>query len=495
MYNLFIADDEKLVIDTLQSIIKWEDYGIQFAGSATNGRTAYEEIMNLNIDIVIVDIRMPGMNGLEIIEKVKETKQDTIFIVCSGYSDFNYAKEAMKHGTVYYLIKPVDIEDLLDAVSIALNKRNELKTGDYINQLQTDKMLFESLIYDQNHHETDFNNFFVASSNIEDLPDYLNILDSIFQSIIPHPQQIKPFFNQNELIILFVDTSDYNMVTQTLLKLTQEIKEKLNIEMPWGVGANKPNAHNIHTSYIQSKKAYNYAVYAGERISNLYDIVYSNKQKMNIDYSVILEGLTATDGLKRTEAYIHSFIENSLNMRVNPNDLIYHCIDIINYVTNYFKQLYSLPPEQLYQQNYANIKHLNEVKNARLMGNITLDCLTNIIFFINDRFKDYKDKIISQIKEYVNENINTSISSNDIAKYINFNPSYISNFFKKKTGITLTDYITQMKMEKAKFLLSNNVLKINKIAEEVGYDDQRYFCLVFKKYCGLTPTKFRDRKN
>jgi two-component system response regulator YesN len=498
MFNLYIADDEKLVIDTLQSIINWEDYEMKLAGWATNGKTAYEEIVNHEIDVVIVDIRMPGMNGLELIERVKESKQNTIFIVCSGYSDFNYAKEAMKHGTVYYLSKPVEITELLDAVQIAVKRCKEIKdsSGEHINQLKTEKMLFESIIYGQYYQESDFDNFFVASTNLENLPDYLNILDTVISKAVYSEQhQIKHFYNQNEIIVLFTNLPDYSVASEALQKITQEIKEKLNIETSWGVGANKPYAQSIHMSYIQSKKAYTYAVFTDERISNINDFIYATNHKLDIDYPKILDGLTTPEHVQQTEAYIHAFIDNALRIRVSPDALIYHCTEIINYATNYFKQLYSVPPELLYQHNYASIKHLSEVKSARLMGAITFDCLVNMMDFVNAQMIDYKDKVIGQIKEYVNGHINKSICAADICKVVNFNPTYISNFFKKKTGITLSDYIIGIKMEKAKQLLSNSLLKINKVAEEVGYDDQRYFCLVFKKFCGLTPTKFRDRRH
>ncbi|GGG00853.1 response regulator [Paenibacillus abyssi] len=497
MFNLYLADDEKLVIDTLTSIVDWEEHGIKLAGSATNGKTACKEIMEHDIDIAIVDIRMPGMNGLELIESVKEIKPDTIFIVCSGYSDFSYAREAMKHGTVYYLTKPVEIDELLDAVRIAVTRCGEskqLSSGD-IHRLKTEKMLSEALIYGQFSEACDYEHFFVATTSIEALPDYMNVLDSMINdAVLSEQYTVHQIYNQSEIILLFTGLSDSSLVSQTLLLVTQELKDKLNIDIKWGIGASKPEASDIHISYMQSKHAYDYAVFADERISSIRDVNYSNHQKMDIDYPAIIDALTGNDGLQRTKACLHAFIDKALTDRVRPDVLIYHCTEIINYATNYFKQLYSIPPEELYQHNYASIKQLNEVKSARMMGEITFECLENMVDFLNDRMKDYKDKIISQIKEYIHEHISQAISAADIAKVINFNPSYISSFFKKKTGVTLSDYITETKMERAKTLLSGSVLKINKIAEEVGYDDQRYFCLVFKKYSGLTPSQFRDRK-
>jgi two-component system response regulator YesN len=498
VYNLFIADDERLVIDTLQSIIDWAAHDIMLVGSATNGKTACEEILRQDVDIAIVDIRMPGMSGLELIERVKAQKPDTIFVVCSGYSDFSYAREAMKHGTAYYLTKPVEVDELLDAVKIAIAKCAELNaySGDQIARLKTEKMIAEALIYGQNCQECDFDHSFVASTNIEDLPDSINVLDNMIRETLSHePNTTYQLYNQNEIIILFTDVLDESAVAQTLLQITQELKDRLNIDIQWGIGANKPFAKDIHMSYSQSKDALGYAVFMDRRISMIYDVIYSSNAKMDIDYAALIESLTALDGLERVKAYTQAFISTALDNKISPDTLIYHCTEIINHVTNYFKQLYSIPPEELYQHNYASIKHLNEVKSARMMGEITYECLSNMVFFLNDRMKDYKDKIISQIKEYVHDNVNKSISAADLCKVVNFNPSYISNFFKKKTGVNLTDYITEIKMEKAKSLLSGSVLKINKIAEEVGYDDQRYFCLVFKKYCGMTPTQFRDRKN
>ncbi|WP_424766434.1 response regulator transcription factor [Paenibacillus sp. sgz302251] len=495
MYNLFLADDEKLVVETLQCIINWEEHNIRLSGTATNGKAAFDQIMNSDIHIAIVDIRMPGMSGLELIERVKEQKPKVIFIVCSGYSDFSYAREAMKHGTVYYLTKPVEIDELLDAVKIATAKVDELNrhSDADVNRLKSEKMIAEALLYGQYYEECNYEQFFVATANIEELPDCLNVLDSMITDVMAAERSIHRLYNQDEIIMLFAGL-EFNTVSHILLHITQEIKDKLNIDIQWGIGGNKPYADNIHLSYIQSKEAGNHAVFVGERMSTIYDVIYTKNEKLDISYPPLIEALTAPDGREQTKVFMDDFIERALANKIGPDLLIYHCTEIINYVSNYFKQLYSVPPEELYQHNYACIKQLNHVKSARSMGNATYDCLENMVDFLNDRMKDYKDKIISQIKEYVNDNIHKSISAADIAKVINFNPSYISNFFKKKTGVTLSDYITEIKIEKAKTLLSGSVLKINKIAEEVGYDDQRYFCLVFKKHSGITPSQFRDRK-
>lgn len=497
MLNMYMADDEKLVIETLQSIIDWREHGIQLVGTATNGKVAYEQMMALDVDIVITDIRMPGMTGLEVIERVKAQKPNMIFIVCSGYSDFSYAREAMKYGTVYYLTKPVEIEELLDAVNIAVAKCHEAKllSGDQLSMLQAEKRITEALIYGQYHKECDYESFFVASTVVDQMSEYLTVMDNLMSEMIPPDSAaVHRLYHQNEIILLFIGSIDQKAVLTVLLNSTRLLKERLNLDLCWGVGGNRPDEDNIHQSYMQSKQAYRHALFVDEQVISIRDVTYAEKSKITIDYAPIIDGVSAPERFDQAKDCVEAFIEQALASKLSPDSLIYRCTEIINGVTNHFKELYSIPPEELYQHNYASIKQLNEAVCAREMGAITVDSLDNMVSLMNERMQDYKDKIIKQIKEFVHSNIHLSISAADIAKVINFNPSYISNFFKKKTGVTLSDYITETKMEKAKSLLVNTLLKVNKIAEEVGYEDQRYFCLVFKKYCGVTPTKFRDKR-
>jgi two-component system response regulator YesN len=498
MYNLYLADDERLVIDTLESIVDWASYGIRLAGASTNGNVACEEILQKDIDIAIVDIRMPGMSGLEIIARVKERKPDTIFIVCSGYSDFSYAREAMKHGTVYYLTKPVGLQELLDAVQIALAKKKEIHaySDDQIQKLKMEKMISEAILHGQIQPDCDFENFYVASAQLEYLPDYLNVIEqTISEAISSKPFEAYTLFHKDEIILLFTHVSDLTAVTQVLLHITEELKDKINILIQWGVGGNKPHAPDIHHSFNQSKEAYRYAVFMDQRISTIHEVAYNHGFKLDINFAAIMEDMMSPEKAQRVRDHIRDMIKHALEQSISPDSLVLHCTEIINHAINYVKQLYGIPPEEWYSYNYASLKQLSEVKSARKMGEVTTECLLSIVERLNDRMKDYKEKVIHQIKEYIHKNINQSISTIDIAKETNFNPAYISNFFKKKTGKNLTDYITEVKMEKAKELLASSNYKVNQIAEMVGYSDQRYFCLVFKKYSGMTPTQFRDMRN
>ncbi|MFD1904967.1 response regulator [Paenibacillus rhizoplanae] len=126
MYKLFIADDEQLVVETLSAVIDWNAYGIGIVGTATNGKQALERILQSDPDIVLTDIRMPGLNGLELIRALKEKGRKAECIIISGYSEFEYAKEAIKLEAVDYLIKPAELEEVAKTVSRAL-KRLERK--------------------------------------------------------------------------------------------------------------------------------------------------------------------------------------------------------------------------------------------------------------------------------------------------------------------------------------------------------------------------------
>ena len=116
MLKLIIADDERIIRETISTIIDWSQYGIELAGLCSNGIEAYNMILDESPDLVITDIRMPGMNGLELIGRISETDLDTQFILLSGYGEFEYAKQAMKYGVRHYLLKPCNEQQIIDAV-------------------------------------------------------------------------------------------------------------------------------------------------------------------------------------------------------------------------------------------------------------------------------------------------------------------------------------------------------------------------------------------
>ena len=116
MLKLMIADDERIIRETISSLINWKAYDIQLVGLCKNGLEAYDTILDESPDIVLTDIRMPGMNGLELIQKISETDLDTKFIILSGYSEFEYAKQAMKYGVKHYLLKPCNEQQIIESI-------------------------------------------------------------------------------------------------------------------------------------------------------------------------------------------------------------------------------------------------------------------------------------------------------------------------------------------------------------------------------------------
>ena len=122
MYKLLIVDDEKIVIEGLKSAANWQDHQIEIVGSALDGEEALKEIMNKKPDIVLVDIRMPKLNGLDLIKETKVLNLDTVFIIISGYSNFDYAKRAIQLGAIDYLVKPIEVEEIISSINNAILK-------------------------------------------------------------------------------------------------------------------------------------------------------------------------------------------------------------------------------------------------------------------------------------------------------------------------------------------------------------------------------------
>lgn len=509
METVFIADDEQAIREGLKRIIDWESYGFTVCGDASNGDDALNQIVALNPSLVLIDIRMPKIHGIDVIEAARKRGYSGKIIIISGYSDFKYAQSAIRHGVDYYLTKPVDEDELASIIkqihsNILEEKKttqalhhyrekarkeilDDLVTGnadiDLINaaEMNLDAEIYQVVIYEQYMHEA------------TDMPYQFSELLRVTNNgsfTFEHFQK-----NGKNIIILkgtyaldkfqrFLD--HYNAIPQKDSPLD-------SLFLAYGCTVN--NLSEINISYLQAEKLISRRFFCthGQHtigFDALPDCEVRNQtldnSKMN-EYCVILTN------------YIQAFNRKMI-------------ADTLNKVTEY---LYGVQEDISAVKLFLTDMFLQIKENInRLYSTVEIPFPTNseIIEFIDKQFYLYeimqyltsqfelimssigtssRDSILDDIIFYIDHNFQTNIKLETIAPLFGYNSAYLGKIFSKTVGENFNNYVDHIRIKHAKELIMENKLKVYEISEQVGYKNVDYFHKKFKKYVGVSPAEYR----
>lgn len=498
MYRVLIVDDEKYGREGIKFLLNdlKEEFQITMA---ENGKIAYQYLKENQIDFLLTDIKMPFMDGIELIEKVMVIQPEIKVIIFSGYSDFDYAKKAISNGVSEYILKPVDPQEFYNSMNKIIGEFELLQSEkEKLSQNQNilKQYILHSLINGKNI------NFFERNNDID-----LSDLD----------------LNYQRLLLI-----DFN---NSFFDLYDDIEKKLH------------NLTNIDFDYINLSTTQSLLFIKEENIENLKAFASSIIKFINLDYqrrayiaiSDILGGcddwVKRVDDLEnRIEArYFNNdnqlFLSNE-GLKQTPLELIENLVDNtnqaikikdINQIKENIKEFYNLYNDNNgYSNEYLkfmfsgvirNLINLLDVKDNREIEKDIIQfyhskdyrglsaILDKFINLVEKELKDSSsmiDKKIDSIIKYIYSHYNEDLSVDSLADYVCLAPSYLSHIFKKETNQNLGKFIKMVRMEKAIDMLEHSHEKIVTIAVAVGYQNVSYFCQCFREYYGVSPQKYRS---
>lgn len=530
MYKILVVDDEILARVGIQSIIQWKKYGYEIIGEAENGLKAYELIKSEEPDIVISDIKMPILDGVGLVRKVKSEGLRTRFIMLSSYSDFNYVKEAMKAGADDYILKlEMEPDSLLNTLS-SVTEKISLQRSDFENSSEKNELfeknisilrekIIKDLLYGKMQGEDD------TRRQLEELrlP-----LEGLHKCCIGIRVDNSEFLNQlnDEEMYIFKET--FNRMVENVISVENQglcchIKGRIFI----AIIATSAELYDIKLLGIKLREILNNTL--NKKVTIVISTFYTMYSEYNVAYNEIkqaydkishrlLTGVFTSLDVKELETsseYI--FVDDQLNLLEQAFDLcnqekILDTVNSIeasylenNYITN--EQLKSICYTLLHIYNRF-IKHNGELKAYSLKGS---DVLVNSIdqMVIRGNFADwlalYREEvkkrlseisqssfIIQKAKTYIRENYRYKITLEDIAEYVGFSPNYFSRIFKEQVGINYVDYVIKVRVDAAKELLTQYNYKVYEVSEMVGYDNPHYFSRIFKKTTSQSPGEYKN---
>jgi two-component system response regulator YesN len=478
--NILIVEDKKIdrsgIMFLLEKLLQNTKYF-----EASNGIEALGIIENNQIDLIITDIKMPKMDGLTLISKIHEMKKSFRIVIFSAFSEFEYAKLAMKFGVKYYLLKPIKIDEFTNVIKeIEEDIDNEEKSKwakiivDYINNRKV-------TLSNEWHYGNDM--VLVSSDTpIFDNPDD-NIADTIETAL---KCSFSVLLNEYQTI-LFFDNKQLD-ATQNANIIQEYFINKFHSNPTIVVGGKVEDISNIGKIYGKMDET------AETRFFEL------EKKILSIDDRSI-ESFKVEDYFNEITEIINFYLKDERHKMEERLDILFKKLKdkpgispmFARYICVHFIQL--LAQYITIENDELNLytKEANESKNLSALKNLVLSILQNSS--ANYEKNDVNAKmIIAQVSSIIKTEYMKDLNLENVSERVFLSPSYLSFLFTKIMGMGFIKYLTNYRIEQAKIMLKNTDLKIISICENVGYNNVSYFCLLFKNHTGVTPMQYRENK-
>ncbi len=533
MYKVFLVEDEIILREGIKNNIHWEEEGFEIVGDESDGELAYPMILREQPDILITDIKMPFMDGLELSKLVKKEMPQLKIIIISGYSDFGYAQQAIDIGITEYLLKPITSNKLMAAVknaaSVIEKERKEKqileqyqhlvyqkqgeKRKDFFNALVSGKMSLTQIIEQEEELGIDMvaSVFCVMLFQFkvqEDMYEYSNEIvqcEAKMQEALRKYSDIKVFERGMDgwaFILLGENEEQIEALNQELCQLLIEISGG-RAHYFGGIGRIVHRVRDIQQSYLDANRAFSMRYFERgdqflshhevhtirDQIGKWVDVSELNLEKLDrILLEEFLKRGTIQDVDEFVDRYFDGFDASAMNSTLFRQ---YIMMDGYSAIMRFLKNLkYSK------EKIDNNLKLMNDF-NEQLTS--LEDCrkfyksiLREAIELRNMSSQKRYSGLIEKAKEYIHLRYSMSdLTLDKVASKVNISPNYFSSLFNQETGMTFIEYLTDIRMEKAKEYLRCSSKKITEIGYLVGYLDSHYFSYIFKKTQNCTPSEYR----
>ena len=528
MVKLIIVDDEKITRDSLKEYIKWDDIGVDMVETAKNGFAALEISRVFEPDILLTDVRMPKMDGIELATAIRTLYPDCKIIFISGYSDKEYLKSAIHLKAVSYIEKPLDLEEVKSVVknavsacieetkSKAANERLKNSLADSLPLIREEmalkitkenadpeKLRFK---YDDPFLKHPADTCFYASYILldpkrrfeaEPVDSIKRTVMDIFYSDAPGDTGLflPGFVDARKIVLIIAKPCSIPECEENSFEgIFDRLKEMLgdDFSITIGVGEKVRGLKNIPKSCLSAQNAAKMQFYMG------FGRIYHHGKYINMPFDMgknlfsNFKELLRKGNKQATDELLEDLVKNARAAADNNidkvKDIYFNLLLLIFEVAREREMLeQAVENEKGYiWQEIDDIKTLNELSDF-IKSNI------NTIFNRSNEKNVFKRKTYEIIR-YIRENYaDKDLSINTIANRAFLSPTYLCSFFKKTTGKTLNEFITEVRIEKAKELLKDGRLKLYDVASRIGFVDTNYFSTLFKKFTGITPSEYREK--
>lgn len=533
--RVFLVEDEMIIRNGVKRSIDWEKEGYEFVGEASDGELAYPLILKEKPDILITDIRMPFMDGLELSRLVKEELPDIKILILSGYDEFQYAKEAIKIGVTDYLLKPISQAQLLEALeqvkesilqeqeekelllrySRDMRENTENEKSKLFDRLMLGEMSMGEAVEEGKKFGLNLSApcYAVCLFKILMNSDDQDVLEQTVQAGAALEEVVKQMNNVcmfqrgiYGLAFLIMAENEEKMEEKTRdfgnrLHLVMEQWKK--IEYFGAIGKSVDRIRNLKDSFREADKVF--AARFTEKPKQILSI--SDLQQQKEEGEVPVKGFVQVG---KTRTVLEKFLNNGTKEEVEDfceayamqlekdhmrSAMVrqYVVMDICIVILSFCEKLSD--GEELQEEVQELQSTVSQIENVRGIKEIMKKLLRKVMELRDAASGRRYSDIITAAKEEIEKRYMTEeISLNTVAMRVGMSPSYFSSVFSKEAGKTFVEYLTEVRMDKAKEYLMCSSMKTSEIGYEVGYKDPHYFSYIFKKTQGCSPKEYRARR-
>lgn len=512
MYKVFIVDDEPFIIEGLIDSIDWPAFGLEVVGSAENGEEALRRIGQTPVDLLITDISMPRMNGLDLIRAARESRPDLKAVILSGFNEFDYLKEGMRLGIENYLLKPINVKELHDTLSNAVEKLNSVHAdaplSPYDVQIMKDNTLYRWI--GGRISEAEFNER-AALLGIALTEPYGVIALARLPSADPEAQEdafervarafegsasasAYPFRDMDGDIVIVAglpsaEEAGKQELVQKLLPLLGQAEAGPGEAARLSLGGVHPLRTDMASSYREAKKAQEYFMIYPERewidYAETETFKEAESSEFPIDWEACRKLLVARDK-EGLAAAIEADLEKLRRREgVAPSYLHEVAVELIVRFKMELKAIKHSDETEMFSQGFAQANEASDYAElAGALRSVAERCVDSLV-------KDSRSPVVLQVLEEIRRHYADELSLKQLGARYHIHPVYLGQLFQKETGESFTEYINKYRIEQAKRLPKSSPLKVHDIARQAGYWETGYFYKQFKKYVGISPTEFK----
>lgn len=457
MYKVIAADDEPIMLRMLEKRVDWAEYGFELSGTAEDGISAFELIENIKPSLAIIDIRMPGLSGVDIARRIKEENIDCAVIIVTAYMDIEYARSCMKYGVKYFLTKPLDRDELCAALE---DYKTVFDRGEAMNEI-----IEQSRVHKRISNPLKRGILAVRGGALgevsdmviyEHIPGIVSLLVESNDSLTAEAGKCcrRIFSDDNEAYAVFANRDDYaseedcyNAALDSLVRLVRP--EYGRMYPAEGRGEQKIMSYEFRR--------------------------YAEKLKQNVEFT----------NSEAAEEILSEFFSKLSSCR---NPLSYAGI-FYSYAVIYINRILlenNTPSENLISGARRGVKAtLHDYYKA-----LSELCVGAVNALIEAKRNEHLG-LSGMAKQYINEHFREPMIIKDIAKMLYTTPGYLGVIFTKNMGVNIREYVNGLRMEEALRLMQETDMGMSEIAYDVGYNNYSYFYVKFEKYFGMTPIQYK----
>ena len=516
-YKVLLADDERIIVEGISSVINWSSLGTELVATARNGVDAYEKIASYKPDIVISDIKMPGMDGITLAQKVYEEFPSTSFILLSGFGEFEYARKAMKYGVKNYLLKPCNEEKISAALQEIIKELEATK-----QQKEKFLMLEENLekiqpymkaqllaeLFTGNEANSDFTRYehlfdiknrqqdvMLALFEVEegDSNEHLTYLTEIATELVPAPV-LQTIIGKQAIIVVESKTSRNDLIQQVTDMLCQ-FSTRYSMDATAALSGTGV-LQEVKKLYKQAVDYLGHKFYIGTgKLITSADIIPAKKQAYSEPFSMDEQEicLMIKSGQKEEAlSVLNSLFDSMGRQRLGSHRTKSHCIQL-------YKAIIQAADKDRQLDLHTGTTELLAMETVQQMKEYLECCVKQLSDVNSARLMTKQSSVTSKVIEIIETHFSKpDLSLKMVANEMLFmNPDYLGKLFKQETGERFSAYLTKWRIEKAiTYIAENGEVKMVTLADMVGFgDNPQYFSQVFKKYTGYTPSDYRKAHN